>query len=103
MCSVNFRTLSAWYVRKSSYKGIATNRYVSNLGDLGNEPKSQCFCDTPTTCPKKGLMDLTKCLKAPLVASLPHFLFTDPSIQDSVTGLFPDEEKHGIDLDFEPV
>lgn len=78
-----------------------TNRYVANIGDLANDPELRCFCDA--TCPPKGLMDLTKCLKAPLYASMPHYLDSDPTLLQHNKGLNPDVNEHGIEIDFEPV
>nr|QIJ45702.1 sensory neuron membrane protein [Glyphodes pyloalis] len=97
------RSFKPWYQKKTSYRGIKTNRYVANIGDFANEPDKQCFCDTPETCPPKGFMDLTKCLKAPMFASLPHFLDCDPEQQKQVKGLNPDVNEHGIEIDFEPI
>ncbi|KAI8432028.1 hypothetical protein MSG28_004552 [Choristoneura fumiferana] len=92
-----------WYQKKTSYRGIKTNRYIANIGDFANDPELQCFCDTPDTCPPKGLMDLTKCLGAPMFVSMPHFLDCDPSVQKNVKGLTPDANEHGIEIDFEPI
>lgn len=40
---------------------------------------------------------------APVVMSLPHFLYTDPHVQESVEGLNPDKEEHETFFDIEPV
>ncbi|KAI8432032.1 hypothetical protein MSG28_004552 [Choristoneura fumiferana] len=97
------RSFKPWYQKKTSYRGIKTNRYIANIGDFANDPELQCFCDTPDTCPPKGLMDLTKCLGAPMFVSMPHFLDCDPSVQKNVKGLTPDANEHGIEIDFEPI
>lgn len=99
----SLRSFKPHYLKKSSYDGIKTNRYVASIGDLQNDPELQCFCDTPQTCPKKGLMDLMKCIKAPMLASMPHYLDSDPSLLNDVKGLSPDVNVHGIEIDFEPV
>lgn len=83
--------------------GIHTNRYIANIGDFSNDPELQCYCDAPGQCPLKGLMDLNKCIKAPMYASMPHFLDSDPSLLKNCKGLNPDSEIHGIQIDFEPV
>lgn len=41
--------------------------------------------------------------KAPMYASLPHFLDSDPNLLKHVKGLSPDANEHGIEIDFEPV
>nr|AZB52756.1 sensory neuron membrane protein 1 [Heortia vitessoides] len=97
------RTFKLWYEKKSSYKGIKTNRYISNIGDLANNDELRCLCDAPDACPPKGFMDLYKCTKAPLYASLPHFLDCDPKYLKDIVGLNPDVNEHGIELDFEPI
>lgn len=48
-------------------------------------------------------MDITKCVKGPIVLSLPHFYLTDKSYQDGVNGLHPTENDHGIIILFESV
>ncbi|CAG9788134.1 unnamed protein product [Diatraea saccharalis] len=97
------RPFKPWYQKKTSYNGIKTNRYIANIGDFANDPDLQCFCDTPDTCPPKGTMDMMKCMKAPMYASLPHYLDCDPAVQSKVKGLNPDDNQHGIQIDFEPV
>ncbi|XP_075977031.1 sensory neuron membrane protein 1-like isoform X2 [Anticarsia gemmatalis] len=97
------RTFRPWYQKKTSYRGIKTNRYIANIGDLANDPELQCLCDAPDKCPPKGLMDMNKCIKAPMYASMPHFLDSDPALLENVKGLSPDVEQHGIEIDFEPI
>ncbi|CAH0400057.1 unnamed protein product [Chilo suppressalis] len=97
------RSFKALYQKKTSYKGIKTNRYVVTIGDLANDPDLQCFCEAPEKCPPKGTMDLMKCMNAPMYASLPHYLDCDPEVQKKVKGLNPDVNVHGIDIDFEPI
>ncbi|XP_060804308.1 xanthine dehydrogenase [Amyelois transitella] len=97
------RSFKPWYQKKTSYQGIKTNRYVANIGDFANDPELQCFCDSPDTCPPKGLMDLMKCMSAPMYASLPHFLDSDPELLKNIKGLNPDPNEHSIAIDFEPI
>nr|QJX59445.1 sensory neuron membrane protein [Dioryctria abietella] len=97
------RSFKPWYQKKTSYQGIKTNRYVANIGDFANDPELVCFCDSPDTCPPKGLMDLMKCMGAPMLASLPHYLDSDPVLLQNVKGLHPDPEEHSIKIDFEPI
>nr|O02351.1 RecName: Full=Sensory neuron membrane protein 1 [Antheraea polyphemus]AAC47540.1 sensory neuron membrane protein-1 [Antheraea polyphemus] len=97
------RSFKAWFQKKTSYKGIKTNRYIANVGDFANDPELQCFCDTPDECLPKGIMDIRKCLKVPMYVSLPHFLETDTSVTNQVKGLTPDPNEHGIIADFEPL
>nr|AKN78948.1 sensory neuron membrane protein 1 [Ectropis obliqua]AZB86632.1 sensory neuron membrane protein 1 [Ectropis obliqua] len=97
------RTFKPWFQKKTSYKGIKTNRYTVNIGDLANDPELNCYCDAPDKCPLKGLMDLSKCIKAPMYLSLPHFHDCDPSLHNAVKGLNPNAEEHAMIIDFEPI
>ncbi|KAL4713307.1 hypothetical protein ACJJTC_015294 [Scirpophaga incertulas] len=97
------RPFKPWFLKKTSYNGIKTNRYIATIGDFANEPELHCLCDTPDTCPPKGTMDLVKCIKAPMYASLPHYLDCDPKLLQNVKGLNPDVNEHGIEIDFEPI
>ncbi|KAJ2951447.1 hypothetical protein O0L34_g13600 [Tuta absoluta] len=97
------RSFKPWFQKKTSYSGIKTNRYIANIGDLANDPEVNCFCEAPDKCPPKGVMDAYKCLKAPMYASLPHYLDSDPALLKNVKGLNPDANEHGIEIDFEPI
>lgn len=95
--------MGAFYVKKDTYDGIPVRFYTANLGDASKNADEKCYCTTPETCLKKGLMDLYKCTGIPIYASLPHFLDCDKSYLDGVQGLNPDTEKHQIIILFEPV
>ncbi|XP_028032110.1 sensory neuron membrane protein 1 [Bombyx mandarina] len=97
------RSFKPWFQKKTSYNGIKTNRYVANIGDFANDPELQCYCDSPDKCPPKGLMDLYKCIKAPMFVSMPHYLEGDPELLKNVKGLNPNAKEHGIEIDFEPI
>lgn len=100
------RSFKPKFQKKTSYMGIKTNRYIARIGDLNTDPELQCFCDEPgkpDKCPLAGLMELTKCIKAPMYASMPHFLESDPSLLKNCKGLTPDVNAHGIEIDFEPI
>nr|Q9GPH7.1 RecName: Full=Sensory neuron membrane protein 1; Short=SNMP1-Msex [Manduca sexta]AAG49366.1 sensory neuron membrane protein 1 [Manduca sexta] len=97
------RSFKPWFQKTTYYRGIKTNHYIANMGDFANDPELNCFCETPEKCPPKGLMDLTKCVKAPMYASMPHFLDADPQMLENVKGLNPDMNEHGIQIDFEPI
>lgn len=96
------RSMGAHYSHRTMVKGIHTYHYTADLGDMSTVPEEKCFCPTPDTCLTKNLMDLYKCIGAPLVASLPHFLGSDKKYLEMVDGLHPNEEEHGIAMDFEP-
>lgn len=44
------------------------------------------------------------CVGSPLVGSMPHFLYGDPSLLENIaSGLNPDKDKHIIYMDMETV
>lgn len=69
--------------------GLKTNRYGAFLGDPNTMPEQKCYCPSPDNCLKKGVMDLYKCIGAPLVASHPHFYMADEAYLTMVDGLKP--------------
>nr|UQE86052.1 sensory neuron membrane protein [Tropidothorax elegans] len=97
------RSLGAKFSHKIVYKGIPGNHYTATLGDMSSNPEEKCFCPTPTTCLKKGAFDISKCIGAPIVLTLPHFYEADEYYLNQVDGLTPDKEKHQIFLNFEPI
>lgn len=89
-------------VNETVVKKIPVGVFETNLGDQSSDPEEKCYCPT-TSCLKKGVFDLTKCMGVPLYATLPHFLDTDPNYLTLVDGLKPDHEKHRIVVFFETV
>lgn len=96
------RSLVANFDSNTMYNGIPVRKYTAHLGDMSN-PEEKCYCTTNTTCLKRGAMDLTKCVDAPIIVTLPHFYLTDPAYQQGNRGLHPNEEEHGIIILFESV
>nr|WGC55103.1 sensory neuron membrane protein 1 [Psyttalia incisi] len=96
-------TVPARYVKPSSVKGLATNQYVADYGDMNTDENLKCLCPEPSKCLKKGLVDLFPCVGAPLVASLPHFYLVDEFHLAQVDGLHPDKEEHQILVNLEPM
>ncbi|XP_053979000.1 sensory neuron membrane protein 1-like isoform X1 [Hylaeus volcanicus] len=97
------RSLSAQYRFDTKVRGLKTYRYTTDLGDSSSNPKEKCYCPTPETCLSKDLYDLYKCMGVPLVGSQPHFFGADKKYLQMVDGLDPDEEKHDLSMDFEPM
>ncbi|CAG9762361.1 unnamed protein product [Ceutorhynchus assimilis] len=95
------RSLPAVFEKKTKYDQIPVGSFTASLGDASKNPDEKCFCTNPDTCLKKGLMDLYKCTKIPLYASLPHFYDSDASYVNGVRGLKPVAEKHEIRILFE--
>ncbi|XP_060531540.1 uncharacterized protein LOC132705124 [Cylas formicarius] len=97
------RNVEAKYVRDLHYKGLAVRSYEADLGDAEHREEDRCYCPKPEQCSKKGVIDLSKCLGSPIIATLPHFLDTYEEYLDQVKGLKPDPEKHKLQIIFEPM
>lgn len=93
----------ATFVEERDFRGVKVNRFIAGFGDMSTDPKLKCYCPKPDFCLKKGVHDLTNCVGAPIVTSLPHFWDGDESYQKGVRGLHPNEHEHGIELIFESV
>nr|WJJ63367.1 sensory neuron membrane protein 1b [Pachyrhinus yasumatsui] len=95
------RNIKVNYINDTIYKKIKVGIYETTLGDQMHDEDQKCYCRTPDTCLKKGLLDLSKCLGVPIIATLPHFLHTDESYLGEIRGLEPDVDKHGLRVLFE--
>lgn len=82
--------ITKWKIR---FTGINTYHYKADLGDMSTNPKEKCFCPAPDNCLTKNLMDLTKCVGVPLIASLPHLLGAEEKYLEMVDGLHPNEAR----------
>ncbi|KAG5888615.1 hypothetical protein JTB14_037827 [Gonioctena quinquepunctata] len=96
------RSLNAFFVRKTKYDGIPCGEYTASLGDMSKNENEKCYCTSPDTCLKKGLIDLYKCSGVPIYASFPHFYDCDESYLKGVKGLKPNKTKHEIRILLEP-
>ena len=97
------RSLDAKYDGKGKYNGIPVSRYIADFGDMSNNPEEKCYCRSEDACMLKGALDMTKCVKAPIVATMPHFYNSDDSYIKGVKGVEPNKDKHEIVLLFETV
>ncbi|XP_035719198.1 scavenger receptor class B member 1-like [Vespa mandarinia] len=69
-----------------------------------NNPENKCFCsDDFSTCPKKGLQNISPCqYTAPVYISFPHFYQADTELLDAVLGLKPVPELHETYFKIQP-
>nr|AIX97076.1 sensory neuron membrane protein 1 [Monochamus alternatus] len=95
------RSLVAEFQQKTKYDGIPVRKYSATLGDMSTNENEKCYCPTPETCLKKGIMDLYKCIGVPIYATLPHFYEADEGYLKGVKGLKPEKSKHEIVILFE--
>ncbi|KAL1489743.1 hypothetical protein ABEB36_013678 [Hypothenemus hampei] len=96
------RNVKLNYKGDTVYKKVSLRIYETTLGDQTNDPNEKCYCRTPDTCQKKGIVDMSRCMGVPILSSLPHFYETDEVYLKDVDGLHPDKEKHGLKVLFEP-
>ncbi|KAJ8948280.1 hypothetical protein NQ318_020765 [Aromia moschata] len=71
--SIICRNMQPKYVKSTVIKGIDVFRYEGDLGDMEHNEEEKCYCSTPRTCLKKGVFDVSKCMKVPIYVTLPHF------------------------------
>lgn len=91
--------------------GIPVKKYVSKPESIQISDENKCFCPQGKDengndifkCPINGLIDITPCLRAPILVSFPHFLMADPILLKFVSGLNPDEKLHSSYAYIEPV
>ncbi|XP_071846799.1 platelet glycoprotein 4-like [Apostichopus japonicus] len=102
------RSIKSEFEKESELQGITANRFVGPPSDFESpevNPDNEGFC-TPDNnhCLYGGLLNVSNCQKnAPVVMSLPHFLYTDPKVLDMIAeGLSPDKEEHETFFDIEP-
>ncbi|KAJ8927990.1 hypothetical protein NQ314_019518 [Rhamnusium bicolor] len=101
--SIDLCSIQAKFVRDTEFKGVNVRRYEATLGDMEHNQEEKCYCNTPKTCLKKGVFDLTKCMGVPIYVTLPHFLETDEMYLQQVKGMEPVLEDHIIRVHFEPM
>ncbi|KAI1286743.1 Lysosome membrane protein 2 [Halotydeus destructor] len=102
------RSLPFSFVGQSSVLGIDTLKYnipEDFFQNIVTNPDNECFCLLPNTsrteCSLDGLLDISSCMHAPIVTSLPHFYKVTPSVYQNMTGIHPDPEKHETFLHIE--
>ena len=97
------RSLVAKYDGDDTYNDIPVSRYTADFGDTSSNLEDTCYCRSEDTCLLKGAIDMTKCVRAPIVATLPHFYNCDDTYVKGVKGVQPNKDKHEILLLFETV
>lgn len=107
------RSVQLFYEKEVKYKGIPGYRYITKdnfLNEIGQCYGNDCFCVDKISgalkeddgCLYSGALDLTECLDAPIVATLPHFYGAHPTYEKMIDGIHPNPDKHQIFLEVEP-
>ncbi|XP_077984685.1 lysosome membrane protein 2-like [Glandiceps talaboti] len=100
------RTIMGIYEKDVYYQGIKLVRFVGPdyiFANATEYPPNAGFC-TPNTdhCLPSGLMNASVCQQgAPVVFSLPHFLYADQSVM--LPTMYPDKEVHQTFVDADPI
>ncbi|KAK5643874.1 hypothetical protein RI129_007719 [Pyrocoelia pectoralis] len=105
------RSMFISFEKYVDYEGIPTWKYSNKPESIIKTSDNECFCPISKddnyndyiNCPKNGLVDLTFCLKAPIMVSNPHFYLGDPSLTTFAQGVNPVKELHENYLYLEPV
>ncbi|XP_072515403.1 scavenger receptor class B member 1 isoform X2 [Salminus brasiliensis] len=96
------RSMELVYSRPGTMRGIPVYRFVApkTLFANGSDyPPNEGFCP----CRQSGLLNVSTCRhKSPVFISHPHFYNADPALLDTVNGLSPNEEDHGLFIDIHP-
>lgn len=89
------------YAQKSYNRGVPLRTFRQNLDRFAT---NKAYCRENGSCPIQGTLDLFNCVGAPIIATLPHFLDTHPSLLENIqSGLKPDRKAHEISASIELV
>lgn len=99
------RSVEIHYKEETTYEGITGYTYESGknfLEEIGPEYNNECYCIDKNVyaikqengCLYPGALDLTSCVKSPIVLTQPHFLETATEYSSLIDGLSPNEEIH---------
>lgn len=100
---------SIYLLYDSKQKVLGTNVYKFNVPpsafqDFKNKSELQCFCVPDIkSCLKRGVLDVSACnAGAPIIISMPHFMYSDQEYIDEIHGLHPTTLKHETFISVEP-
>ncbi|XP_034136791.1 sensory neuron membrane protein 2 isoform X4 [Drosophila guanche] len=104
------RSVQLFYQTEIQYEGIPGYRYSIGenfINDIGPEHDNECFCvdklanviKRKNGCLYAGALDLTTCLDAPVILTLPHMLGASNEYRKMIRGLKPDAKKHQTFVD----
>ncbi|XP_050742428.1 sensory neuron membrane protein 2 isoform X1 [Drosophila biarmipes] len=104
------RSVQLFYQTDIQYQGIPGYRYSIGenfINDIGPEHDNECFCvdklanviKRKNGCLYAGALDLTTCLDAPVILTLPHMLGASNEYRKMIRGLKPDAKKHQTFVD----
>uniref|UniRef100_A0A673MBL0 Scavenger receptor class B member 1 n=1 Tax=Sinocyclocheilus rhinocerous TaxID=307959 RepID=A0A673MBL0_9TELE len=97
------RSMELVYQRPGVSRGVPVYRFVAPKTLFANGadyPPNEGFCP----CRQSGLLNVSTCRhNSPVFISHPHFFEADPVLLDTVNGLSPNEDEHGLFIDIHPV
>ncbi|XP_031623145.1 sensory neuron membrane protein 1-like [Contarinia nasturtii] len=87
-------SLNLQYKQKTYNRGAPLRTFGQNLDRFAT---NEAYCRENGSCPIPGTLDLFNCIGVPIIATLPHFLDTHPSLLEHVqSGLKPNRKDHEI-------
>ncbi|KRT85869.1 hypothetical protein AMK59_1040, partial [Oryctes borbonicus] len=107
-----FRVSSIYYVGDEEVLNIKGQKRVlrEDTFSISRNAENECFCTNTVSdlyseqkCMPDGFFDLEPCFGAPIIASLPHFLYGDDNYTSTVDGLNPNKESHETYAVLEPI
>ena len=107
------RSLKLFFESATNFKGIPAFSYSTQnfLNKIGPNFNSSCYCINKIEkalmqddgCLYPGALDMTSCIGAPVILTLPHMLDTDNHYSKLIDGMSPNAEEHKIEIVVEPV
>nr|QID41570.1 SRB1 [Gobiocypris rarus] len=96
------RSMELVFQRPGVFRGIPVYRFVAPKTLFANGadyPPNEGFCP----CRQSGLLNVSSCRhNSPVFISQPHFFEADPVLLETVNGLSPNEDDHGLFIDMHP-
>lgn len=87
-------TLDLVYIGKTHNRGAPLQKFSQNFDRFAT---NNAYCRESGSCPIQGTLDLFNCIGVPVIATLPHFLDTHPSLMENIqSGLQPNRRAHEI-------
>ncbi|OQR77525.1 scavenger receptor class B member 1-like [Tropilaelaps mercedesae] len=98
------RAVTLHYEKDVSFHGIRLRRFTlgkENFYNRKQEPKNACY-DEQFREPS-GVSEVGPCKQgAPVLMSMPHFMYANPKFSKMVEGMNPNVEQHSFIMDHEP-
>ncbi|KAG8332922.1 Belongs to the CD36 [Homalodisca vitripennis] len=101
------QVLSLYFENEDYLQGLLVYKFILSeqwLNSVANNTENSCYCleGKDQFCHYNGVRDISQCMKAPVVMSLPHFYLGDPEFRNYARGMRPHRDLHTSALYIEP-